>query len=145
MNILTIKGQDRILFGVVKNTREIIYLSKPTWDCDWYWSFGYLGNRNCHYHLKGYQNGRNMNMFDCLSLDYELTDKIKEKLWSFCEQAATIYQFKEFYEVVYRGGSHFTKHPLKEIVMDKALAEKIAKETLPKLLQKFWDDFGGNQ
>lgn len=139
-----ITGKDKIFFGVDRNTMENIYLSKPTWDCGWYWSFGYLGNKNCHYHLKDHQNNRKMNMHDCLSNDYLLTDKIKENLWSFCEQVNTVYQFKEFYEVVHRGGSHYTAHPLKEIVMDKVLAEKIAKETLPKLLQKFWDDFGGN-
>ncbi len=42
MNNLTIKGKGIILFGVDKGTKENIYLSKPTWDCDWYWSFGYF-------------------------------------------------------------------------------------------------------
>jgi len=25
---------------------EKIYLTAPSWDCGWYWRFGYLGNVN---------------------------------------------------------------------------------------------------
>ncbi len=57
-----ITGAAKVLFGVDNESKENIYISKPTWDCDSYWSFGYLGNRNCHYHLDGYANGRNINM-----------------------------------------------------------------------------------
>lgn len=27
------------------------YLTKHSWDCEWYWGFGYLGNQNCHWHI----------------------------------------------------------------------------------------------
>ena len=30
---------------------ERVYLSKHSWDCGWYWGFGYVGNRDCHFHL----------------------------------------------------------------------------------------------
>ena len=31
------------------------WLESESWDCNWYWGFGYLGNKNCHYHLKNYK------------------------------------------------------------------------------------------
>ena len=28
-----------------------IYLTKPEWQCDWYWCFGWIGNKNLLTHL----------------------------------------------------------------------------------------------
>ena len=48
---------NRILLGrVAKNAKtyadgELLFLTKHTWDCGWYWGFGYIGNRNCHFHF----------------------------------------------------------------------------------------------
>jgi hypothetical protein len=33
--------------------RQHIYLSDFTWDCDWYWGGGYLGNKDTHFHFDG--------------------------------------------------------------------------------------------
>jgi len=160
-SIERIQGKNKIFFGTNKETNEKIYLDKPTWDCNWYWSFGYLGSKNCHYHLSGYNSkthvfttdkgelkhiteSRNKHMYYCLLEDYELNDTIKENLWSFCEQARTIYTIKDAYEVIHRGGSNYTHHPLKNKVKDSRKASSWATKLLPELLQRFWNDFGGN-
>jgi hypothetical protein len=39
----------KILLG--KQGRESIYLTKHTWDCEWYWGMGYLGNATMHFHM----------------------------------------------------------------------------------------------
>ena len=33
----------KYLLGYINN--ESIYLSPPSWDCNWYWGFGYLGKK----------------------------------------------------------------------------------------------------
>jgi len=40
----------RIYLGKIEGTGPI-YLSEHSWDCDWYWGFGYLGNKDCHFHI----------------------------------------------------------------------------------------------
>ena len=40
---------DKILLGKIDN--ENIYLTKHQWDCGWYWAFGYVGNKNNHFHI----------------------------------------------------------------------------------------------
>jgi len=30
---------------------ELLYITEHQWDCGWYWAFGYIGNRNNHFHL----------------------------------------------------------------------------------------------
>jgi hypothetical protein len=37
----------------VTNYGDTVYLSGFSWDCDWYWGGGYLGNRNLHTHFDG--------------------------------------------------------------------------------------------
>ena len=37
-----------------KNQRgEKVWLETPSWDCDWYWGFGYLTTKNSHTHVYG--------------------------------------------------------------------------------------------
>ena len=43
---------------------EKIYLSAPSWDCGWYWGFGYLGNNNCHYHVDGLKKEEKYNFLE---------------------------------------------------------------------------------
>lgn len=52
-----IKGnyQFKILLGKTKRERygsvKPIYLNGFRWDCDWYWSGGYIGNKDLHCHF----------------------------------------------------------------------------------------------
>jgi len=40
--------------GKTKGPRpERIYLRDFSWDCDWYWGGGYIGNKNFHTHFDG--------------------------------------------------------------------------------------------
>lgn len=41
---------EKIKLGMVNG--ESCFLSKHSWDCDWYWGFGYVGNRNHQYHIE---------------------------------------------------------------------------------------------
>jgi hypothetical protein len=138
---LYIEGKDKILLGKDKQTGENIYLSKPTWDCGWYWSFGYLGNKNCHYHLNGYANGRNINMYDALIADYDLNETIKANLWVFCEVVKTIYSLKEAAEVLGRGGSHYTTNPFQALIKDVEYTKHLNEKVLPEVMQGFWGMF----
>lgn len=40
----------KIYLGRIEGTGPI-YLTQHRWDCDWYWAFGYLGNKDCHFHI----------------------------------------------------------------------------------------------
>ena len=62
---------NKIKLGVVNN--ETIYLTPPSWDCDWYWGFGYLGNKNCHYHIDGLNKIETYN-FEKKVFEYEFVE-----------------------------------------------------------------------
>lgn len=123
----------KLFFGKRKSDGVNIYLDLPSFDCGWYWSFGYLGTKNEHYHLSSYANGRNINMYDALTVDYELNEKLKLQLWNFCELATTAYTLKEYASVLHLGGSHYTVNPCKVILQNIDEWQRINKVVLPAI------------
>ena len=145
-------NKERYFFGTRKEDGERIYITMPTWDCGSNWSFGYLGNRNEHYHLSGYQHQqrvfndkdkgfvvltekRNINMHDALLADYDLADNIKDNLWLFCELALSVYTLKEAAEVLGRGGSHMTKNPCENVIKQPEAVRIINEQSLPTVFK----------
>lgn len=129
----TTKWNKKYLLGIVSN--ENIYLRPPSWDGDWYWGFGYLGNRNCHYHLDGLN--RNRNLYDALKEHFGDTLTIPEKyLWKFCELVKTTYALKEAAEVLGRGGSHYSNNPCRELIKNTSEVERINNIVLPAIFNE---------
>lgn len=124
---------------------ERIYLSAPSWDCEWYWGFWYLGNQNCHYHLEWlkkiqtYNHAKKVfeyefvNLYDWIKkhfTDLQITDW---KLRTFCELVETAYNLKKTAEVLGRGGSHYTTNPLKELIKNEEEVKRINEVVLPAI------------
>ena len=80
-------------------------------------------------------------MYDCLLEDYQLVSLIRANLWSFCEQAQTIYTLKESASVLCRGGAHYTTHPLSDEIKESNHNDHLNQVLLPQLLQRFWEEF----
>lgn len=146
----TTNWKNKVFFGKRKEDNANIYLSAPTWDCGWYWGFGYLGNKNEHYHLSSYKQkthcltddkgkfhliteSRNKNMYDCLKEDYELNPNILHHLWQFCELVSSAYSLKETAEILGRGGSHFTTNVCKDIITNSDEVKRINGAVLPSI------------
>ena len=154
--IKLIDGKDKVFFGKRKSDGAMISMDKPVFDCGWYWGFGYLGNSREHYHLSGYQSvdhfltladgsyksfteKRNINMYDALITDYDLSEAIKKDLWQFCELVTTIYTLKAIAETHSRGGSHFTTNNCQDILKDNELYKKYTFDLIPKVCQELWN------
>lgn len=146
-------SKERFFFGTRKSDNVKIYLSKPSWDCGWYWSFGYLGNKNEHYHLDSYRTvnhylkledgshkfiteQRNKCMYDCLLEDYTLNKNIEKHLWTFCELFTTAYSLKETAEVLGRGGSHMTTNPVADVIKNEDEVKRINEVVLPAIFKE---------
>lgn len=134
------KFKKAVFFGIRKDDKKRINMSAPSFDCEWYWSFGYLGNKNEHFHLDSYLNG-NKNMYDCLIENYDLNPHIKDNLWLFCELSITIYTLKVAAEVLGRGGSHLTSNPVKDTIINSNEVKRINEEVLPALFDSMYDLF----
>lgn len=126
----------KILLG--EHDGENIYLSPPSWNCGWYWGFGYLGNNNCHYHLDGLS--KNKNLYDAIKEHFgdTLTIKDDKDIWTFCELIVTFYALKEAAEVLGRGGSHYTTNPIADKIKNIEEVERINKIVLPALFDEIY-------
>lgn len=128
------------LLGVDKNG-EKHYLKKASWDCGWYWGFGYIHTfeRNdigCHYHFDGF--GKNSNMYDGFKnafVDCTLTDS---ELWKLCELMKTFYSLKTAAEVLGRGGSHYTTNPCADIIKNPEEVKRINEIVLPTIFEEIY-------
>ncbi len=126
-----------IFIGI--NNNEKIYLSSPSWDCGWYWGFGYLGNRNCHYHVDGLNAKENISLFDAFKKHFGDSLVVRDsQLWTLCELFKTFYTLKETAEVLGRGGSHLTKNPCSELIVNKEEVARINSIVLPAIFEEIY-------
>lgn len=134
-------------FYLGKVDNEKIYLSPPSWDCGWYWGFGYLGNKNHHYHIDGLKKVQKynfeksvfeyefFNLFDGLKKHFGDSFVVKEDgdIWVLAELFSTFYALKEAAEVLGRGGSRMTSNPCKDIITNKSETDRINNTVLPSI------------
>jgi hypothetical protein len=126
-----------ILLG--ENNGEKIYLSAPSWDCGWYWGFGYIGNKDCHYHIDGLSKKEKCNMFDAFKKHFGKSLIVRDsQLWTLCELFQTFYTLKSTAELLGRGGAHYTTNPCKDVIMNKAETDRINNVVLPQIFEAIY-------
>lgn len=142
-----ILGSTYYLLGMDENKIKY-YLEKGKFECDWYWSGGYIEtfNRNksdidLHTHYDtGKVHGLRFSYYDDFDKIFKVCTLTDSEKWKFHELMRTFYTAKEAMEMSYRGGSHVTTNPLSDLIQNKVvydhynnLIEKIHEE-LDKLL-----------
>lgn len=145
----TLSNYSKMLIG--QNNGENIYLSPPSWDCGWYWGFGYLGNKNCHYHIDGLTKietynydakcfiTKNVNLYDGFIEHFGSSLKIrKSDLWVFVELFSTFYKLKETAEVLGRGDSNYTNNPCKDLIINKVESDRINNILMPQIFEEIY-------
>ena len=125
---------EKIQLGTVNN--ENIFLSPPSWECNWFWGFGYLGNANCHYHLSGLS--KDCNLFKGIKNHFGDSFIIKDDkdIWTFVELIQTFYHLQESAEVFGRGGSHCIYNPCKNIIINKEIVTRINNIIIPAIFEE---------
>jgi len=139
----------KIFIGIHDN--EKIYLSAPSWDCGLCWGFGYIGNKNCHYHIDGltkhesYDFGKKCftyeftNLYDGFKKHFGNSLIVRDsQLWTLCELLKTFYILKETAEVLGRGGSHYTNNPCSELITNKDEVTRINTTVLPAIFEEIY-------
>lgn len=128
--------KERTLIGHVDD--EPIYLSAPSWACGWYWGFGYLGNKHCHYHFDGLN--QKVNMHDAILEHFGDSLQIRaSKLWTFAELMQTFYSLRKTAELLGRGGSHLSANPCKDVIVNTEEAERINDKVLPAVFDEIYN------
>lgn len=132
----TLSNYSKVFLGKVDNER--IYLSPPSWNCGWYWRFGYLGNKNCHYHVDGL--AKDCNLFDGLKNHFGESFIVKndKDVWTLAELFKTFYALKQTAEVLGLGGSHYTTNPCSEIIKNTDEVKRINEVVMPQIFEEIY-------
>jgi len=121
------------------------YLQQPSWDCGWYWGFGYINSftnnsaPSCSRDISSHQH------FDSLFLSgdldsfknmFEETPLSKNEVWTLMELMQTFYDLRRSAELFGRGGTHIANNPLKEQLRDSDFAKHINEDLIPQVTAK---------
>lgn len=96
----------RITIG--KYNDKSIDLVPPSWDCDWYWGFGYLSNRDLWTHLSVLLTHPTPKTLNQQLTDFIITDE--NDTWIFIELVLSIYHLRSQAEFYKRGYKGITEH-----------------------------------
>ena len=126
------------------------YLEEASWDCDWYWGGGYVetfsNNRNpvcsrdidSHHHFNYMFLTYNKNGFDMFKDFFKETPFTDNEIWKICELMKSFYVAREYSDMIYRGGAHYTSNPAKETIMNEVEYNRINKVVIPSIMDELY-------
>src|SRR5210317_1711148 len=128
----------RIYLGKIEGTGPI-YLSKHSWDCDWYWGFGYLGNKDCHFHISSLIDhpGHYDPEWHQVTQHFNETWLNQDQWWILRDLFIQAYALKEA-AAAFRHGGHQTQDADPWRIKSERLAKEL-NDHLETLLNSIWD------
>ena len=118
-----------------------VWLEEAHWDCNWYWGLGYVemfGKLSCHTHfdIQFFRSNKNgYDRFKELIRETPLSDK---ELWQLLELMKSAYTMREYSDMLYRGGSHYTENPCKDIIKNDSEYKRINEEVIPAIMNQVY-------
>lgn len=143
------KAFGKIIYFLGKDVNGTNYwLEEPSWDCGWYWGFGYVENYTnnarpdlarditCHQHfdglfLKGPDCGKDE--FKKLLVQTPLTD---DEIWELTDYMRTFYTLKEVAELFKHGYSYQTERAKIDSLENKDQEDLVNKVWLPEVFKR---------
>lgn len=139
------KGKKYFLLGRLNG--ENYWLESASFDCGWYWGFGYIEVFNkfktdivLHTHYDGFLFKQNEKgdyihtLKDITGFETPLTDA---EQWELSDLMKSFYSLQDTAEIFYQGNSHFTSN-CKLDLKNAELYNKINKELLPKIFERVY-------
>ena len=120
----------KIYLGIYEG--EKVYLSKHSWDCGWYWGFGYVGNRNCHFHFEKFLE--DSSYASRVFTDPNFTD---QNWWYVRDLFTQAYALTKVAEVYSYGGHQASKEGLTDMLRSEDKAKQ-ANDDLQLVLNALW-------
>jgi hypothetical protein len=119
---------------------ENVWLTKHEWSCNWYWSFGWVGNKNCHFHFDSLlciKDGKGSVKYTASEL-FESTNISDKEWWVMRDLFVQSYALKKAAEVYRYGGHQSTVVGVTDLIRDDDMAKRLNAD-LEKTLNTLWD------
>ena len=137
-------GKDIYLLGA-DDEGTMYWLEEPTWDCGWYWGFGYIETYthnlcpdlaldiNSHGHFKCLSNDNRTNLYDGFKKKFQHTPLANNEIWLLCELMKSYYTLRDYADMCYTGGAHYTGNPCAQVIKNENEYNRINQEVLPRI------------
>lgn len=119
---------NKLLLGILEG--EAIYMTKHSWDCSWYWSFGYLSNESYHFHLAYY-------LKENTNIPFTTSKLTQSNWWTVRDLFIQAYSLKAVAKT-YKHGGHQSIIPGVTDVLRSKEKEDAANKDLKLLLDTAW-------
>lgn len=134
---------DKYFLGIRKEDKKRVYLIKESWDCGWYWGFGYIqtfskGDIYDHQHFDNLFLKKDI--FDSFKNYFETTPLTNDEIWQLLGYMKEFYAAKDYAELLKHGNYITSKAKCylddENLEENKKEIERINKNILPKLFLK---------
>lgn len=127
------------------------YMKKESWDCGWYWGFGYVrtftNNKNpqlskdiaSHQHFDGMFFNQNKCGYDAFKEFFVETPLTDDEIWELVDLMRTAYTLQESAELFGRGYSHYTSKAKLDVVVNEDYVENINHTMIPAVMDRVRD------
>lgn len=141
-------GKTIYLLGEDKNGIKY-WLEEASWDCDWYWGFGYIetytNNSNpskskdiqSHEHFD-YKILKNRNCFSTFKEVFINTPLSDNEIWTLCELMQTFYTLRQISDLYYINSSHIADNPCKDLLKNDEEYQRINKILIPNVMKEVY-------
>lgn len=133
-------GKKNYLIGERNGVK--IWLEEASWDCGWYWGFGYIEEYNKRYtdinsHTYFSNYFCNSNCIEEFKKDFDKITLNDSELWKLFEYMKQFYIIREYSDLLCRSGANYTTvNNLQKFDKDnKKEYERINKIVLPNLFK----------
>ena len=143
--VITRNGKKYYLLGIGKDNKHY-YLKEESWDCNWYWGFGYVQSFTNDKNPQKAKDIRTHTHFDSLFLKDKLFDSFveffietpfsKDEIWQLLELMKTLYTLRKSSELFFLGGTNITKNVLSENLKNKEIYNHINMDLMPKIFKE---------
>lgn len=121
----------------IDNCGHEVYLKEPSWDCNWYYGFGYLeivdNYGSGHYHFDSLFFEYRTSYIDTFRNFFDKTPLSENEWWELLEMMKCFYTYREMSDMCHRGGSNITSSGNEK---DDDIYNIINKEKLPNLFAR---------
>ena len=148
-------GKDIYFLGQDENKRNY-FLEAARFDCGWYWGGGYIetyiNNNNpeisrdirSHQHFDGlFFNNPGVNGFDAFKAFFTVTPFTDSEIWKILELMKAFYIARQYSDMIYRGGAHYTSNPASAIIKDDTEYKRINEQVIPEIMKELYLILGG--
>lgn len=145
--------KDIYLLGRLNGKR--IWLEQATWDCDWYWGFGYVESYTndarpdrardiyCHTHYDSIclkKNDKSNDFMYILQNNPDLTECTlnESEQWKLSDLMQSFYTLRKIAELYRYGNSHYTSNAVLDVLKCPDLEKEINEKQIPAIFEEIY-------